>query len=87
VLVENIIQAKERHGDATGRHRSLSKSASCPLHRIGSTQETPGGPKSESGASWTLGSGEDQERIGVTVPAMDSDAAASIAVIAQEHMP
>jgi len=43
-------------------------------------------PKKRKRSKLDLGSGEDQERIGVTVPAMDSDAAASIAVIAQEHM-
>jgi hypothetical protein len=39
------------------------------------------------GASWSIGSGQDEERVGATVPPIDSDAAASIAVITQEHTP
>jgi hypothetical protein len=47
----------------------------------------PNGPDNESGASWFLGSGQDQQRIGVSIPASSSDTPASIVVIMQEHVP
>lgn len=40
----------------------------------------------ESGANWSLGSGQDLRRIGVSIPSANSDALASIVVITQEHV-
>jgi hypothetical protein len=51
------------------------------------TATTPGAPDGESGASWSIGSGEDEQRIGASIPAANSDAQASIAVITQGHAP
>jgi hypothetical protein len=51
------------------------------------TATHPNGRDNESGASWFLGSGQDQQRIGVSIPASSSDTPASIVVIMQEHVP
>jgi hypothetical protein len=48
------------------------------------TMDAPG---SEDGASWTIGSGEDAQRIGISIPPASNDSVASIAVITQEHAP
>jgi hypothetical protein len=56
--------------------------------KLGEPDKTTGGaPDGDSGASWTIGAGQDAQRIGISIPSASSDSVASIAVITQEHAP